>query len=104
MFKYAQYFAIRHPKVIEEEKAIEVVLNLDHAEERPLTQVQESDAPSRESRRPRRGMSITAEIAAVPAALVNRDGTLRRNDTRSGMARRAISVRLNQTRKLERAV
>jgi hypothetical protein len=104
MFKYAQYFAIRHRKVIEEEKAIEVVLNLDNAEERPLTQVQESETLSTEHHHPRHGMSITAEIAAVPAALINQDGTLRRNDTRSGMAGRTISVRLNQTGRPERAV
>lgn len=29
LYKYARYFAVRHPKIIESEKAIEVVLRLD---------------------------------------------------------------------------
>lgn len=29
IYKYARYFAKRHPKVVEDDKVIEVVLNLD---------------------------------------------------------------------------
>ncbi|KAH9883293.1 nucleotide-diphospho-sugar transferase [Xylariomycetidae sp. FL2044] len=36
LFKYAQYFAKRHPKVVEDEKAVEVVMRLE--EELPVTE------------------------------------------------------------------
>lgn len=39
LFKYAQYFAKRHPKVIEDEKAVEVVMRLE--EEIPSSKANE---------------------------------------------------------------
>ncbi|KAK9418301.1 putative Glycosyltransferase family 2 protein [Seiridium unicorne] len=79
IFKYAQYFAIRHPKVIEDEKALAVVLNLDQPVEEPSEPRQDTTTPQSNAQPgtrpnnppsaqyPRRGMSIRAELAYVPA-------------------------------------
>lgn len=46
LYKYATYFAKRHPKVIEDEKAVEVVLRLEEQKSRPVsTEVDGNAAP-----------------------------------------------------------
>ena len=69
IYKYAKYFAKRHPKVIEDEAAVEIVLKLEEeAESRPGT--------SEKARRPRsmlegsrpRGTKVTVIAMRAPAA------------------------------------
>lgn len=78
MFKYAQYFSIRHPKVIEDEKALAVVLNLDDEAEKTIEQQNAASTESTNSSAsskpgmqsnplvPRRGRSIRAELSYMP--------------------------------------
>ncbi|KAF2139535.1 glycosyltransferase family 2 protein [Aplosporella prunicola CBS 121167] len=58
LYKYARYFAKRHPKVIEDEKAVEVVLRL---EERPEQQKQQQQQSTELGRR----LTVTAPVAAA---------------------------------------
>lgn len=44
LYKYAKYFAKRHPKIVEDEKAVEVVLRL---EETPASHLQPSESRGR---------------------------------------------------------
>ena len=60
IYKYAQYFSQRHPKIVEDEKAIDVVLRL------------EDPAASRTDGA--RRMTVTAIGSKVRASLVERDG------------------------------
>ncbi|KAI1341821.1 glycosyl transferase [Xylariaceae sp. FL0016] len=58
LFKYAQYFAKRHPKVIEDEKAVEVVMRLEeevpaqkpvaHAAQKPFENLEDEVRPSQD--------------------------------------------------------
>ncbi|KAF4553849.1 Hypothetical protein D9617_6g095820 [Elsinoe fawcettii] len=63
LFKYATYFAKKHPKVIEDEKAVGVVLQLEEArdDESLLTNEEESDLPPQ----PKSGRRMT--VTAVGA-------------------------------------
>ncbi|KAJ9662113.1 hypothetical protein H2201_006221 [Coniosporium apollinis] len=64
LYKYARYFARRHPKVIEDEKAVEVVLRLEETAPRPgldpdpaLSPVSSSEIPADQ---PGRRMTVMA--------------------------------------------
>lgn len=64
IIKYAQYFAVRHRKITEDEKALEVVLSLDSEEEEQM-KVEQSEEPRTQTAQNqplRRGMSIRTEF------------------------------------------
>ncbi|KAI9147567.1 hypothetical protein HJFPF1_12593 [Paramyrothecium foliicola] len=60
--KYARYFARRHPKVVEDEKAVEIVLRLEETARSRITN--NPDAPMSQGRR----MTVTAIPTIVPAS------------------------------------
>jgi hypothetical protein len=66
IFKYAQYFAVYHPKVIEDEKAVDVVLNLDQVDSQPAT----DSTPSRNTRRTRQA-NLNLENAGSTAEQIH---------------------------------
>ncbi|KAJ9665313.1 hypothetical protein H2201_004605 [Coniosporium apollinis] len=66
IFKYAQYFAVRHPKVIEDERAVEVVLKLDDAADEARSLNEKAPTMAQPPTTRRRGRSMTAEFVAAP--------------------------------------
>ncbi|EFX03805.1 glycosyl group 2 family protein [Grosmannia clavigera kw1407] len=62
LFKYARYFARRHPKVVEDEKAVEVVLRLEETTPALFrtTSIHDSDDDSDNLKNGRRMTAITA--------------------------------------------
>ncbi|KAF2225743.1 glycosyl transferase, partial [Elsinoe ampelina] len=60
LFKYATYFARRHPKVIEDEKAVGVVLQLEEARDDESLLTQDEDSPLPPQPRTGRRMTVTA--------------------------------------------
>ncbi|KYK58125.1 glycosyl transferase [Drechmeria coniospora] len=58
IYKYARYFAKRHPKVVEDENVVEVVLHLDEVSP-------EKTEIGPDGRRPGRSMSVTAVSTTV---------------------------------------
>ncbi|POS71707.1 hypothetical protein DHEL01_v209901 [Diaporthe helianthi] len=84
LYKYARYFAKRHPKVIEDEKAVEVVLRLEET-----TPVTNGDTiPEDESQGGRR-MSVAVLGAQANASMSKRGST---RFSYSGSANDMISV------------
>lgn len=105
VLKYAQYFAVRHSKVTEDAKALEVVLTLDdeEEEERPTQstdQPSDSTAQQPATRPPRRGMSIRTHFATVPTGQ-QQDGSSARNNAGRGLASRIASMRQRERLDLE---
>ncbi|KAJ5921300.1 hypothetical protein N7466_009626 [Penicillium verhagenii] len=60
LFKYARYFAKRHPKVIEDQEAIGVVLSLERDVETPTIEEEEEEMPVANARVPQRADSQRA--------------------------------------------
>ncbi|KAJ5933827.1 hypothetical protein N7454_006156 [Penicillium verhagenii] len=60
LFKYARYFAKRHPKVIEDQEAIGVVLSLERDVETPTIEEEEEEMPVATARVPQRADSQRA--------------------------------------------
>ena len=99
MFKYAQYFAVRHPKVIEDEKAVEVVLNLDDVDETPSSdeKAQEPEGTPITPLR-KRGRTMTAEFVDIPIVPGTVDESLSRTKTSGGSMGRMFSVKMKRGR------
>lgn len=87
ILKYAQYFAVRHPKVIEDEKALDVVLTLDNEEV-----MNQSTTQPLAAQPPRRGMSIRTHFTTMPAEQ-HEDRYYGRNNAGRGVVSRIASVR-----------
>lgn len=102
ILKYAQYFAVRHPKVIEDVKALEVVLTLDNEEEikQPVEQPQDSTAQQPAAQPPRRGTSIRTHFATIPAGQ-QQDRFYVSNNAGKSLASSIISVRQRERPDIE---
>ncbi|CAN9301634.1 unnamed protein product [Alternaria alternata] len=95
ILKYAQYFAVRHPKVIEDEKALDVVLTLDNEEV-----MNQSTTQPLAAQPPRRGMSIRTHFTTMPAEQ-HEDRYYGRNNAGRGVVSRIASVRQRERNKVD---
>ncbi|CAN9376442.1 unnamed protein product [Alternaria alternata] len=95
ILKYAQYFAVRHPKVIEDEKALDVVLTLDNEEV-----MNQSTTQPLAAQPPRRGMSIRTHFTTMPAEQ-HEDRYYGRNNAARGVVSRIASVRQRERNEVD---
>jgi hypothetical protein len=95
ILKYAQYFAVCHPKVIEDEKALDVVLTLDNEEV-----MKQSTTQPLAAQPPRRGMSIRTYFTTMPAEQ-HEDRYYGRNNAGRGVVSRIASVRQRERNEVD---
>ena len=95
VLKYAQYFAVRHPKVIEDEKALDVVLTLDNEEV-----MNQSTTQPLAAQPPRRGMSIRTHFTTMPAEQ-HEDRYYGRNNAGRVVVSRIASVRQRERNEVD---
>ncbi|KAH7126079.1 nucleotide-diphospho-sugar transferase [Dactylonectria macrodidyma] len=93
IFKYARYFANRHPKVVEDENAVEIVLRLEDTTNSPVTPDQTPQSNGRRMTVTRiiTRMSVSNNEPKTPVTLI---GESQPRDKRSTRKNKGLSVQV----------
>ncbi|KAH7136787.1 nucleotide-diphospho-sugar transferase [Dactylonectria estremocensis] len=93
IFKYARYFANRHPKVVEDENAVEIVLRLEDTTNSPTTPDQKPKSNGRRMTVTRimTRMSVSGNEPKMPVALI---GETQARDKRTARKNKGLSVQV----------